>query len=103
MKVFSGSGNYPYACSRVKARGANLIKRDDYLKLVNMSLEEVSEFIWQSQYKQEVESLAAQFSGADLVERATYRNLAASYKKVLGFCQGELRDVVLGYVRRIDI
>lgn len=103
MRAFSGSGNYPYACARVKARGAFLIKRDEYLRLVNMSLGEVSEFIGHSQYRQEVESLASSFSGADLVERATYGNLAATYRKVLGFCQGELRDIVLGYVRRIDI
>lgn len=101
--MFSGAGNYAYACARVKARGANLLKRDDYLKLATMSLPEVGEFIGHSQYRQEVESLATRFSGAELVERATYGNLAATYKKVLGFCQGELRDVVYTYVRRIDL
>jgi V/A-type H+-transporting ATPase subunit C len=98
-----GDGNYAYACARVKARKSLLLPGDTYPRMLNMDLPEIGRFIGEGQYRREVDDLSARYSGVDLVEVATYLNLARTYRSILGFTKGELRNMVRLFLNRWDI
>ena len=62
--------NYAYAVARVQAKRGKLIPRSEYDKLLKMDVAEITRFIQDSEYKEEVDELAARFSGLDLLEAA---------------------------------
>jgi V/A-type H+-transporting ATPase subunit C len=96
-------GNYAYAATRVKVRKSFLFTRETYLKLLQMSLPEISRFIEESKYKQEIDELATKYSGIDLLEYALNLNLARDMNTVQGFCQGELKGLISAYLMRWDV
>jgi V/A-type H+-transporting ATPase subunit C len=100
---FAGSGNYAYATARVKARKAFLFHRETYLKLLQMDVPEISRFIGESKYKEEMDELATKYSGIDLMEHALNLNLARDLGKIMGFCKGELRLLIGAYLHRWDV
>jgi len=95
-------GNYAYACARVKAKKSLLLTRDNYPKLLMMDLNEIGRFLGETQYQAEIAELASSYSGVDLIEMATSRNLARVYRTVLDFCKGELREMIEAYLLRWD-
>ncbi|MCD1295992.1 ATP synthase A1 subunit C [Methanocella sp. CWC-04] len=99
----AGAGNYAYATTRVKARKAFLYPRETYLKLLQMDLPEISRFIGESKYKQEIDELATKYEGIDLLEYALNLNLAKEMNQIIGFCQGELKLIVGSYLMRWDV
>jgi V/A-type H+-transporting ATPase subunit C len=98
-----GTGNYAYACARVKARKSKLLPRETYPRLLNMELPQIGRFIGEGQYRKEVDELASRYSGVDLIELATYLNLARTYTAILGFTRGDLRGMVRHYLNRWDV
>ncbi|MEM2869342.1 MAG: ATP synthase A1 subunit C [Thermoplasmata archaeon] len=96
-------GNYAYTCARVKARRALLLPPDTYPRLLKMGLSEIGRFIGEGQYRSEVEELSGRYGGVDLIERATYLNLARTYNTIIGFTRGELRELVRRYLNRWDV
>jgi hypothetical protein len=61
-------GNYEYATTRVKAKKASLLTKDNYPKLLMMDLNEIGRFMGETKYKVEMTELAARYSGVDLIE-----------------------------------
>jgi V/A-type H+-transporting ATPase subunit C len=103
FKRSAGSGNYSYATTRVKARKAFLFPRDTYLKLLQMDVPEISRFIGESKYKEEIDELATKYSGIDLMEHALNLNLARDFGQIMGFCEGELKLLIGAYLNRWDV
>lgn len=97
------TGNTAYAAARAKARRVQLLPRDAYTRLLLMGLPELSKTLGETVYRPEIEALATRFRGVDLVEEATYANLARTYREVLSFCRGALREQVALYLRRWDL
>jgi len=103
MKAFWGKkGNYAYACARIKAKKSLLLTQDNYPKLMMMDLNEIGRFLGETQYHVEMAELASRYSGVNLIELGSSRNLARVYKEILGFCRGELRDMLAGYLAKWD-
>jgi len=98
----SGKSNFPYAATRVKVRKSTLIPRAQYEKFLVMDLPSIIRYISESEYSKEVSDLGTRYSGLDLVEMATYENLARNFREVLRFCRGDLRDVVKKYLTTWD-
>jgi V/A-type H+-transporting ATPase subunit C len=95
--------DYAYACTRVRVRKRFLIKSEEYARLAAMDLASVARFIGESQYKNEIERLSSEFQGPELIEMATYMNLATTYKEVTRYCKGEARDILECYLNEIDL
>ena len=95
--------NYIYACTRMRVRRSRLIPREDYLRMLNMSLPEITRFIGDTYYRSEIDELATSFSGINLVEVALSWNLAKEYQKILELMPGELKYFTASYLRRWDI
>lgn len=101
--VSSGSAQYIYACTRLRVRKAQLIPREDYLRMLNMSLPEITRFIGETTYRSEIDELGTSFSGINLVEVALSWNLAKEYQHILELVPGDLKHFTASYLRRWDI
>lgn len=97
------AGNYAYATARVKVRKTFLYPKETYLKLLQMDLPEISRFIEESKYKQEIDELATKYHGIDLLELALNLNLAKEMNQIMGYCQGELKLLLGSYLGRWDV
>lgn len=95
-------GNYAYTVARVKAKKAGLLKEDAYSKMLMMSLPEISRFISESGYQKEITELTGKYDGVDLIEHATYANMARLFRGILEASQGELRDMIAADLGRWD-
>jgi V/A-type H+-transporting ATPase subunit C len=96
-------GNYAYACARIRAKKSLLLEKDAYPKLLLMDLSEIGRYLGETQYKEEMSELASRYEGVNLIELGTSRNLARMNTQVLGFCTGDLHDMVQKYLGRWDM
>jgi V/A-type H+-transporting ATPase subunit C len=94
---------YIYVCTRMRVRKAKLIPREEYMRMLNMSLPEITRVIQETQYRQEIDELSSVFGGIDLIEVALSWNLAKEYQKVLEITPGNLKQFTQAYLRRWDI
>jgi V/A-type H+-transporting ATPase subunit C len=97
------AGNYAYACTRVKSRKTFLLGKDTYPRMLVMDLPEIGRFMGEGQYRKEVDELSSKFTGVDLIENATYLNLARNYREILNFTEGELHEMIHRYLARWDV
>ena len=94
---------YIYVCTRMRVRKAKLIPREEYMRMLNMSLPEITRIIQETEYKQEIDELSSVFKGIDLIEVALSWNLAKEYQKILEITPGNLKQFTRSYLRRWDI
>ena len=95
--------NYAYACTRARAKKKKLISPNEYSRLASMDLASMARYIGETQYRSEIEEFSPQLSGSELIETATYLNLATTYRQVIGFCQGEARVILHHYLNELDL
>ena len=95
-------GNYAYTATKAKAMKSQLIKEDDYNKMLQLDVTELVHFISEAGYSKEVADLGDKVKGIDLVERATYYNMATTFKTLLDGSQGELHTVLAAYLQKWD-
>jgi len=94
---------YIYVCTRMRVRKSKLILREEYMRMLNMSLPEITRIIQETEYKQEIDELSSSFKGIDLIEVALSWNLAKEYQKILEITPGNLKQFTRSYLRRWDI
>lgn len=94
---------YEYVCTRLRVRKSKLLAREDYLRMLNMSIPEITRFIEETQYKKEIDELGTSFSGIDLLEIALSWNLAKEYQNIQKIAPGDLKRFTQSYLRRWDI
>jgi len=82
---------------------SKLLPKETYPRLLNMGIDEITRFIQESEYKNDVDELAMKYSGGDLAEHALNRNLALTYDKLLRITSGELNYLIVAYLKRYDI
>ena len=94
---------YIYVCTRMRVRKSKLIPREEYMRMLNMSLPEITRIIQETEYKEEIDELSSVFKGIDLIEVALSWNLAKEYQKILEITPGNLKQFTRSYLRRWDI
>src|SRR6266550_532865 len=77
--------------------------RDVYERMLQMEIPQIARVLSEGAYKAEILALATKASGVDLIELATSRNLAAVYTQIIGFSEGELRQMIGWYLDRFDV
>lgn len=95
-------GNYAYTVTRIKARKSLLLADDVYNKMLLMDIAEISRLLGESTYQKEMAELAGRIKGVDLIEHATYRNMARSFRSILDMSNGQLHDMVAANLTRWD-
>ena len=94
---------YAYITGRVRAMKTKLIPHEMYQRMLGMDIPEITRYLEETQYKEEIDLMAKDHSGAELVEYATFANLAKTYKKLLRVSIDEPEFLILEYLRRWDI
>ena len=95
-------GNYAYTVARVKAKKALLFKREDYEKMLMMSVPEISRYISESSYQKDMIALAGKFEGMDLLEHALNQSMANIFQDLILASQGDLKLMVAAYLKKFD-
>ncbi|MDD1677914.1 MAG: V-type ATP synthase subunit C [Methanomicrobiales archaeon] len=103
MPTIVGPSPYIYVCTRVRVRKTKLIPREEYLRMLNMSLSEITRVIQESEYKKEIDELSHAFKGINLVEIALSWNLAKTYQGLIAIAPGHLQEMTKSYLRSWDI
>lgn len=96
-------GFYPYTYVRAQVMRSLLIKKEDYHKLLKMSLNGIIKFLQESVYKDEINKLAGDYSGVELIELALNENLVNSFNKLRKISPDVLKEIVDIYSKRWDI
>jgi V/A-type H+-transporting ATPase subunit C len=69
----------------------------------SMDASEIARYLEETQYKDEIDALSKDYSGTELIEHATFANLAKTYRKLLDVSIDEPQFLILEYLRRWDI
>ena len=99
----TGPAPYIYSSTRMRVRKSKLIKHDEYMRMLNMSLDEIIRSIGETEYKAEIDELASSFSGIDLIEVGLSWNLAKEFQNVLGIMPGVIKKFTASYQQHWDI
>ena len=92
-----------YVCTRMRVRKSKLLPREEYQRMLNMSLPEITRIIEETNYKQEIDELGTTFKGIDLLEVALSWNLAKEYQRIQEITPGTLKQFTRAYLRYWDI
>ncbi|MGC9514104.1 MAG: V-type ATP synthase subunit C [Methanocrinis sp.] len=103
LPKFGKPVKYAYITGRVRAMKTKLIPPEMYQRMLGMDIPEITRYLEETQYKEEIDSMAKDHSGAELVEYATFANLAKIYRKLLEVSIDEPQFLILEYLRRWDI
>jgi V/A-type H+/Na+-transporting ATPase subunit C len=103
MVEVRGPAPYIYVGTRMRVRKAKLLGREEYLRMLNMSLPEITRSIEELEYKREIDEFSTVFSGIDLLEIALSWNLAKEFQKIIDITPGTLKAFTQAYLRRWDI
>ncbi len=97
------AARHPYTYARVAFMRAALITKSTYPKLIKMSLSEIANFLQTTEYKKEIDELAVNYSGAELIEIAINKNVSNTYTKLRRISKPELRILIDAYLKRKDV
>ncbi len=100
--MHSESG-YSYTNTRIKVKKSFLLKREDFHRLMKMSLPEIALYLEQGIYKKEVEELGVKFKGVNLVEYALNRNLERTLRGILKISIKQASRQIKLYLKRYDV
>jgi len=92
-----------YVCTRMRVRKSKLLPREEYQRMLNMSLPEITRLIEETTYKQEIDELGTMFKGIDLLEVSLSWNLAKEYQRIQNITPGSLKQFTRAYLRYWDI
>ena len=92
-----------YVCTRMRVRKSKLLPREEYQRMLNMSLPEITRVIEETNYKQEIDELGTTIKGVDLLEVALSWNLAKEYQRIQEITPGALKQFTRAYLRYWDI
>ncbi len=93
-----------YACTRFRVRRTTLLPREEYLRIMRMSIPGIIAHLGRREdYGQDIMDLAHDFSGAQLIEEVVNRNLAQSFRHAMAIATGDLQTLTGEYLNRWDI
>ena len=98
-----GPYNTVYICTRLRVRSRQLLTRDDYLRMLNMSIPQIARFIGEHGYAKEVHIVSGSPMDFDRIETAVIKNLATSFRDVRTLVAGPIQTLTGWFLLRWDI
>jgi len=80
-----------------------LIPRREYEKLLKMSLAEISNYLGETQYRQEINELGVMYKGIELIEQALRHSFQRTIAKLKRISPPEYKEVIDAYLTRYDV
>jgi V/A-type H+-transporting ATPase subunit C len=74
-----------------------------YSRMMSMDTSEIARYLEETQYKDEIDALSKEYSGVELIEHATFANLAKTFRKLEKVSIDEPSFLILEYLRRWDV
>lgn len=96
-------GFYPYTYVRTNVMRTLLINKEEYQKLLKMSLNEITRYLQDSNYKNEINNLSTELKGPELLEIALNKNIKSSFEKLRRISPPELNILINKYLKRKDV
>jgi V/A-type H+-transporting ATPase subunit C len=87
----------------MRVRTTALFPDEEYPRMFNMTLPEITRFIAESRYRDDILSLTGSFQGLDLIEAGLSRNLARSFQDILRITPGFFKVLTTMYLNKWDI
>jgi len=103
LPKFGKPVKYAYITGRVRAMKTKLIPGDMYPRMMSMDTSEIARYLEETQYKDEIDALSKEYSGVELIEHATFVNLAKTFRKLEEVSIDEPSFLILEYLRRWDV
>lgn len=94
---------YPYTYLRTIIMKKNLLKRADYDKILKMGAEEIGKYLEEFEYKKEIDELAIEYQGIELIEKTLQLNLGNTFLKLLKISPADLKLLINLYIKRYEI
>src|SRR3989338_2590745 len=95
-------GEYPYTYVRVAVMRTLLIKPAEYERLLKMSVPEIIRYLEETEYKKEIDQLALNYSGTELIDQALNKNIVKTFQKLRRISTKTLQKLVEIYFMRKD-
>ena len=89
--------------ARIRAKGAQLLDRNDYENLLKMEANGIARKLEEGQYSREINELGSILDGTELVETALKRNAARTLSDLVEMAPASLSKTLEVYFRRYDI
>jgi len=103
LPKFGKPVKYAYITGRVRAMKTKLIPGEMYPRMLSMDTSEIARYLEETQYKDEIDALSKDYAGTELIEHATFANLAKTYRKLSEVSIDEPSFLILEYLRRWDV
>jgi V/A-type H+-transporting ATPase subunit C len=103
LPKFGKPVKYAYITGRVRAMKTKLVPADMYARMMSMDMSEIARYLEETQYKDEIDALSKDYSGVELIEHATFANLAKTFRKLERVSIDEPSFLILEYLRRWDV
>ena len=103
LKASGKSSGYAYTNTRVRVMKSKLITPETYHKLLKMQPDEITRYLEETEYKKEIDELAAKYEGINLIEYGLTQNLENTFNKIHGFSIGLSRDQIKLYLKKWDV
>jgi len=103
LPKFGQPVKYAYITGRVRAMKTKLVPNEMYPRMLAMDNSEIARYLEETQYKDEIDAMSKDYSGSELIEYATFANLAKTYRKLLEVSIDEPQFLILEYLRRWDV
>lgn len=94
---------YPYTYLRTIIMKKALLNKSDYDKILKMTPGQIGKYLEDFEYKKEVDELAMEYKGIELIERTLQLNLGNKFDKLLKIAPHDLRLLITIYLKRYDI
>ncbi|MBI2664703.1 V-type ATPase subunit [Candidatus Woesearchaeota archaeon] len=94
---------YPYTYARVSVMRSSLLHKEDYDKIMKMSLNEIISFLQSLEYKRSIDELGVKHSGVELMEMALNKNLTDTWNKLRKISPKEINGLIDTYLLRADL
>lgn len=98
-----GPAPYYYAGTRFRIRRNQLLTKNDYIRMLNMSIPQIVRFISEHGYAREFHVLGMTCDAHDHIECALYQHLSDAIHESHAIAPGPLHDLVSEFLRRWDI
>jgi V/A-type H+-transporting ATPase subunit C len=103
LAVPEGGLGYAYTNTRVRVMKSKLLSRQDFEKMMKMSVPEIARFLSDSEYKREVDEMGAKYEGVNLIEYALNRNMSNAFRRIHDFALRDSRVAISLYLKRWDV
>ncbi|MFC1648253.1 V-type ATPase subunit [Nanoarchaeota archaeon] len=98
-------GFYPYTFVRTNVMRSLLLKREDYDRIMKMTVAEITRHLQELHYRDDINRLGGAYSTTELIEMALTHNLDRSFRKLRMICgkSTDLSVLVDAYMQRYDV